>query len=386
MQPARQQMPEASHATTGDAPQHHNLQGRHFTALDGFRGMAVLMVMLSHFIKTGEVIGDQQPWHLLLRGGFVGVDMFFVLSGFLITGILLDSPKCGPRYFKTFYMRRFLRIFPLYYGVLAIAFGFFRHSGGDSPWWFVGFASNLGDAYYGRWLHATDGVSIAHFWSLAVEEQFYLIWPLLVYLLPTRRLVMVSLALLVIAPLSGAIFFMADNGLGSYVFTLNRFHTLGMGALLAVALRHPKYWQHCQTWALPLAMLTGVLTTVGIMYAPRSGFFSAAPALWAPYLWGSVLLLSLRPEGCLARGFASGWLVFIGRISFGLYVYHSFFEIWARQHIYEEWLVPAMAGGRAPALLVFLPIAYGLSITLAYLSWRLFEKPILAFNRYFQYR
>ena len=99
-----------------------------------------------------------------------------------------------------------------------------------------------------------------------------------------------------------------------------------------------------------------------------------------------MLLLSLRPGGWLARGFALRWLVFIGRISFGLYVYHSFFEIWARQHIYEEWLVPAMAGGRGPALLVFLPIAYGLSIALAYLSWRLFEKPILAFNRYFQYR
>ncbi|MEI6605231.1 MAG: acyltransferase [Verrucomicrobiota bacterium] len=381
MELTRNPLPDAD----GPARQQH-LPGRHFTALDGFRGVAVLLVMLSHFIKTGDVIGDQQPWHLLLRGGFVGVDMFFVLSGFLITGILLDSPKCGARYFKTFYLRRMLRIFPLYYGVLLLAFGVFRHPGGDSPWWFVGFASNLGDAYYGRWLHATDGVSIAHFWSLAVEEQFYLIWPLLVYLLPPRRLVMVSLALLIIAPLSGVMFFLANNGLGSYVFTLNRFHTLGMGALLAVAWRHPIYWQHCQAWALPLGVLTGLLTTVGIMYAPHSGFCSAAPALWAPYLWGSVLVLSMRPAGLLAHGLASPFLVFIGRISFGLYVYHSFFENWARLHIYEAWLVPAMAGGRASALLVFLPLAYALSIAIAYLSWQYFEKPILSLNRKFQYR
>jgi len=382
--PFRQQMPKAGGESIDDTRQRH-LPGRHLTALDGFRGVAVLIVMLSHFIKTGGVIGDQQPWHLLLRGGFVGVDMFFVLSGFLITGILVDSPKCGGRYFKTFYLRRMLRIFPLYYAVLLLAFVFFRHPGGDSPLWFVGFASNLGDAYYGRWLNATDGVSIAHFWSLAVEEQFYLIWPLMVYLLPPRRLVLVSLALLVIAPLSGVMFFLADNGLGSYVFTLNRFHTLGMGALLAVAWRHPSFWQRCQTWALPVGLLTGLLTTVGIMYAPRSGFCSAAPALWAPYLWGSVLVLSLRPGGLLARGFSSRSLVFIGRISFGLYVYHSFFENWASQHIYEAWLVPAMGGERTTALLVFLPIAYGLSITLAYLSWRFFEKPILSLNRKFQY-
>ena len=381
MEAPRHQNPDAA----GEARQ-HNLQGRHFTALDGFRGVAVLLVMLSHFIKTGGVIGDQEPWHLLLRGGFVGVDMFFVLSGFLITGILLDSPKCGARYFRTFYLRRFLRIFPLYYGVLALALGWFRHPGGDSPWWFVGFASNLGDAYHGRWLHVTDGVSIAHFWSLAVEEQFYLIWPLLVYLLPVRRLVQVSLALLVIAPLSGVMFFVADNGLGSYVFTLNRFHTLGMGALLAVALRHPTYWQRCEAWALPLGALTGLLTTVGLMYAPRSGFCSAAPALWAPYLWGSVLVLSLRPGGLLAGCLSWRSLVFIGRISFGLYVYHSFFENWASQHVYEEWLVPALAGERGTALLVFLPLAYALSIALAWLSWRCFEKPILSLNRRFQYR
>ncbi|MEI7910809.1 MAG: acyltransferase [Verrucomicrobiota bacterium] len=384
MQPDPKALTGAASEVAGDGL--CNLQGRHFTALDGFRGVAVLLVMLSHFIKTGEVIGDQQPWHLLLRGGFVGVDMFFVLSGFLITGILLDSPKCGARYFKTFYLRRFLRIFPLYYGVLLLAFVSFRHAGGDSPWWFVLFASNLGDAYYGRWLDVTDGVSLAHFWSLAVEEQFYLIWPLLVYLLQPRTLVKVSLALLVIAPLSGVMFFLANNGLGSYVFTLNRFHTLGMGALLAVALRHPTYWKACQAWALPISVVTGLLTTVGLMYAPRSGFCSAAPALWAPYLWGSVLVLSLRPAGLLPRCLSSRFLVFIGKISFGLYVYHSFFESWARQHIYEAWLVPALAGERGAALALFLPIAYGLSIALADLSWRWFEKPILGLNRKFQYR
>lgn len=364
----------------------HHLRGRHFTALDGFRGVAVLLVMSSHFVKTGDVIGDQQPWHLLVRGGFVGVDMFFVLSGFLITGILLDAPKCGGRYFGTFYMRRFLRIFPLYYCVLAVAMVGFRHEGGDSPWWFVGFASNLGDAWYGRWLHATEGVSIAHFWSLAVEEQFYLIWPMLVYLLTTRALVRVSLALLVIAPLSGMMFFLADNPLGSYVFTLNRFHTLAMGALLAVAWRDGTYWTWCQARALPVVVTTGALTVMGIMYAPRSGFFSSAPALWGPYLWGGVLLLCLRPSGVLARLFCSRVLVFIGKISFGLYVYHSFFERLARQYLYEGWLVPVAAGDRAAALLGFLPLAYGLSIALAFLSWRFFEKPILALNRNFQYR
>ncbi len=357
-------------------------RGERFPALDGFRGMAVLLVMFTHFVESGRVLDSQNPWHHLLLSGFVGVDMFFVLSGFLITGILLDAPKHGSRFFKTFYARRALRIFPLYYGILVVAFVFFRREGGDSPWWFLLFASNIGEAMHGQWMRPTDTVVLSHFWSLAIEEQFYLIWPLLVYLLSVRRLVWACLALLVAAPVSASVFSLNDNPLGHYLFTLNRFNTLAMGALLAVAFRHGESWKHCLGIARIALMILGPLMFVGLMF-PGPGI-GALPWLSAPYVWGALLVVAMHPGGWFNRVFIAGWLILLGRISFGLYVYHSFFGNIARGHLYQG-LLPLAGGDRTLALWWYVPIAYALSIAIALVSWHAFEKPILSLNRRFRY-
>jgi peptidoglycan/LPS O-acetylase OafA/YrhL len=359
-----------------------NARGEHFTALDGFRGMAVLIVMFTHFVEIGHVLDKQTPWHNLLLSGFVGVDMFFVLSGFLITGILLDAPKTGGRFFKTFYARRTLRIFPLYYGILLIAFLFFRKDGGDSPWWYLLFASNIGDASQGTWLAATDTVVLTHLWSLAIEEQFYLIWPLLVYLLPVRKLVWTCIALLVIAPISASLFSLNDNSLGHYLFTLNRFNALAMGGLLAIAFRYRDHWTICQKTARTTLIILGPLVFIGLMF-PGPGIGSA-PSLSAPYLWGALLVVAMNPGGILNRFFSAPWLIFLGRISFGLYIYHSFFANLLRDHIYQN-LLPITGGDRALALWLYVPIAYALSIAISLASWKWFEKPILSLNRHFKY-
>jgi peptidoglycan/LPS O-acetylase OafA/YrhL len=185
-----------STSASGDVAKSSDPAKGHILGLDGLRGLAILMVMFGHFIVVGKNLEPHTPVHRFFQSGYLGVDFFFVLSGFLITGILLDTKHRKP-YFKVFYWRRALRIFPLYYGLLAISWlsvmlitpgDAALLKGHDSPAWFWLYASNIGMACKGTWLDSPTWVGLGHFWSLAVEEQFYLVWPMLVFLLPVKLL------------------------------------------------------------------------------------------------------------------------------------------------------------------------------------------------------
>ncbi|MBS0244284.1 MAG: acyltransferase, partial [Proteobacteria bacterium] len=180
----------------------HTLQSGHIPALDGIRGLAVIMVLLFHFICAATPLNNIEA--LVIRFfnyGAYGVELFFVLSGFLITGILYDA-RSKPNYFKNFYIRRTLRIFPLYYGVLFLTFvvaplipwlsGPTLSYMAEHQAWAWLYATNVFIAIKGYWAYAY----LEHFWSLSVEEHFYLFWPFLVYwLAPSpRRLMAASLA------------------------------------------------------------------------------------------------------------------------------------------------------------------------------------------------
>src|SRR5260221_720191 len=221
----------------------------HMPVLDGVRGLAIVLVLLVHFTPPGQshtVLGTLTK--ALASIGNVGVDLFFVLSGFLITGILLDA-KGGPHYFRTFYARRSLRIFPLYYGVLFVTFvilpifyaprtpdaGRVFH---DQGWlWF--YVSNIkgGLSEFERPFSA-GWIQFDHFWSLAVEEQFYLVWPLLVLLLNRSRM-MVLCVLLVIASLGIRywLYHKNDQTLAFYTMTPCRIDELATGGLIALIAR-----------------------------------------------------------------------------------------------------------------------------------------------------
>jgi peptidoglycan/LPS O-acetylase OafA/YrhL len=181
----------------------------HIPALDGLRGLAIIAVVWHNSALTGSGAGMSELAKfisLFANMGWVGVQLFFVLSGFLITGILLDE-KGAPRQLHNFYMRRVLRIFPLYYAVLLVAF-IVLPALGDRPAWSVANKSN--EIWY--WLYLVNwdipieggGGGLSHFWSLAVEEQFYLLWPLAVIALSRSALSRLCLVLIVSAPLARA--------------------------------------------------------------------------------------------------------------------------------------------------------------------------------------
>jgi peptidoglycan/LPS O-acetylase OafA/YrhL len=217
---------------------------RHIPALDGIRAIAVMAVLANHYTvlfeidKTGPP-GDLIQW--IADRGVYGVDLFFALSGFLITGILLDS-KGDRRYFSTFYARRMLRIFPLYYAYLFVVFVVVRlsihHRRGEdilpfaNPWLYVAYLSN--------WSAGTGSMDklLGHMWSLAVEEQFYLVWPLVVSVLSARWLARACVATAVTAlAIRCLLAWLGFDGETIYRSTPTRMDCLTSGALFALAIR-----------------------------------------------------------------------------------------------------------------------------------------------------
>ena len=362
-------------------------------ALDGIRGIAILLVLVAHFVGAYEPISPRgQTVFNVLRSGWCGVDLFFVLSGFLITGILFDT-KAAPNFFRAFYMRRFLRIFPLYYallllwfgvlGTFAARFGWDPHAiGRDRQGWYWLYLSN--------WmLPAGEPVgAIAHLWSLAVEEQFYLAWPLLVWLVPRRHTAKMCLVLVVVV--FGLRLSLSLAGVSSdaiYEWTITRLDSLAMGGLLAVCLRDRRlYGAVTRSWKPLLA--TSALTLAGIgAYYGRLHFHDRA-LVWIGYSALALFSAGLIAVAVLADENARSvrlltWLPLrgFGRYSYGIYVIHFPLFCIVQQRLMQSKWKPPMQTPLGYALFMIVGIA--VTYALAALSWHLFEKRILAWKRHF---
>ncbi len=252
----------------------------HIPSLDGIRALAALMVMVFHFVgHHGE------PASLIHASvlGQTGVDLFFVLSGFLITRILLNS-KDSPNYFSSFYARRALRIFPLYYAFLAFYFFVLplllqQHipSFASQSWsWF--YLQNV-PATFDRF--TSSGPS--HFWSLAVEEHFYLVWPLMVFLLSRRQFKCLLVATLLLPPLLRFAFL--SHGVGVFYFTPTRMDSIGYGAVLAVVFMEELYKKRGV-----ILLLRCLLVGLPLILLPLFIRFSGSQQLWL-----QVIKLTLIP-------------------------------------------------------------------------------------------
>ena len=303
----------------------------HVPALDGVRGVAILMVILFHcrsvFNSPAEL-----PYVLLrvMDLGWSGVDLFFVLSGFLITGVLLDSRE-SPAYFRTFYLRRALRIFPLYFAYLFLVlvlfrFGWLWTAGADlwkgtNPWWYVTYLLNWKSD------HGYNDLYLGHFWSLAIEEQFYCVWPLVVWLCPVKRLRWLCLGIAI-----ASLAFRCQLGRWGvdqeaiYRMTPSRTEALVWGAMAAVGLR--QFPEIVRRWSGPVFCVAAAVFFNVVVWAQQgmwhdwrmrtAGVSSLALAYACLVLWAAA-----PGTGIVSRVFSIPLLRRLGKISYGMYVWQS---------------------------------------------------------------
>lgn len=362
---------------------------RHVPAYDGVRGIAILLVLLYHFASSLTVLGLRSPVLNLFDFGWCGVDVFFALSGFLITGILLDT-KSSPHYFKSFYARRVLRIFPLYYGALLIVI-LLRAGFGDAGVWGIYGApwapgSLLWPALFlqnaAMTLQGTDATGItAHYWSLAVEEHFYLVWPLLIWLAPRRWAI--ALALLTVAgSITGRILILHRGMDINFLFSITplRMDAVAIGALGAMLLRAQNITVLMRA-AGPILVLTTTLLTA--LFVLHKGAYQSDPILW---VWAYSLtaicttagLIASLAGGFLARLLSLRLLRWFGKYSFGLYVWHPIIGMLA----FHSKLTVVPAGASPATILMITASIFLLNLVIAWTSYHLWEKRFLDLKRY----
>jgi peptidoglycan/LPS O-acetylase OafA/YrhL len=331
--------------------------------LDGLRALAVVAVLVSHLTAFGE------------SGGGYGVALFFVLSGYLITGILLRcraAMEDGQSLLMTlrqFYVRRGLRILPIVYLVLAAGCLLGDPEIRKLIWWHLGYVSNF--------LFAVQGypAKTAHFWSLAVEEQFYLVCPLFVILCP-RRAMAACIGGLIVA---SAVFRIIPAPLGvtfPEMLTPTVSDALCFGALLTLS-EGDRLLARIIDWAGPFAAVFTAASILGLTPHDAVGTSSIYFCRGLAFAW--VIGLAVRGGAPpLNKILGSPVPTYIGKISYGIYVYHPFVDA-LYAHAVERWQVGSMHWAARFSVVTLA------SIGLAAISWRFFEAPINSLKRYFPY-
>jgi len=372
--------------------------GRHQPRLDGLRGIAIALVMLHHFtIYSGmrREAGLDGVYYALGESAWWGVDLFFALSGFLITGILIDS-KGSPGYFRIFYARRAIRIFPLYYGVLIALFWLLPGLTAISP----SFSGELNaQGWYWSYLvnvrTAREGwpafPALAHFWSLAVEEQFYLLWPAVVLLCRRRWLPGLCLALIGSSLLFRTWLTYAAPQHAGYLLMPARMDALALGSLVAAASRDRDWWTPLQRWLRPAAALAAgalvlLLATNGAMIPEQRVVHTVGLTLVAVFSAGLLIVaLESGEDSVASRMLQSSWLRFLGRYSYGLYVFHHLLVFQLTDHVLNVARLPRWAGSQLPGQLLYVVAATAASVAMALVSWHCWEQPFLRLKRRFPY-
>ena len=366
----------------------------HFVPLDGLRGVAILLVLLLHFttdmtLPAGSVASDVRA---AFQIGWIGVDLFFVLSGFLITGILVDNRTSG-HYFPAFYARRALRILPVYFLAVFAAFHVL-------PRFFQDFDTGGARTEAAFWLFLTNfielpyqlGRTVGHFWSLAIEEQFYLVWPLVVFLSSRAGARRIALLTVILSPIVRYVALRVGvDGASIYHFTPFRLDGLAAGAFIAMSVRDPEAREGLDRLSKIAGSIALVVTAIlyGPLHLPEplstqlqfSIGFSALGIGFGALLTRVVLT---GPESSLARALSWRGLVTLGTYSYAMYLVH----VPLLRVVSKVGLPPQWAGSeRWPVLwVVGYPAVLGvLTLASAMISWHLCEKHFLAQKRYFPY-
>ncbi len=375
-------------ASRGDEPR--DLQ-RHNPALDGVRGLAIALVLVFHLFYSNPV--HPTPLSVfgaaVARAGWIGVDLFFALSGFLVTGILFDSLD-DQHYFKNFYGRRALRIMPLYYGCIALLSVLFYSATSKYPLLLlIAYLQNT-PLYW----HSVNPLlplvrTTEHFWSLAVEEQFYLLWPVIVFLVRRREaLLWVAAAGAVSAPVlrEWMLAHGADFGL-CYTLTICRTDSLLCGGWLALAIRGPLRTRILASG--PWIFALGVAACAGIAIATGNFDFGVnrtingiGYSLLAVTACGLIAMAN-RPHSHAFHRLSVRPLRFLGRYSYGIYVWH-----WILLSLADDRILPRLRETLSSGPLAHVVVSLCVLLTtipVAMLSFHAYEKPFLQLKRFLNY-
>jgi len=353
--------------------------GSRIPELDGIRAIAIWMVLLVHFLVFQSHGHPSLPFlpHpvlVILGHGWLGVDLFFLLSGFLITGILLDT-KERPFYFKNFYIRRFLRIMPLYFAVVMVWSLAYR---GYGRYFLLSsvFGANLAPLLHIRAPHGPDVL-----WSLAVEEHFYLLWPAIVYFLDRRKVLILCASLFVGCPILRGIF--AAHGMNPqviYVLSWFRLDGLAAGAALAIWVRSAFFTRRGAH--ILAGILLGSLCVISVAGAPFALFANASPLAVAlrytqAYLFfGTFFILTLTYlDTKWTAALRSPFLQLSGALSYCLYLVHfSVADLFQFLYTHQQ----AFQLSETAVVLVRGTFMIIVTFAIAMLSRKYFEEPFLA--------
>ncbi len=399
MAPYHRPRPWQCQVSATDLPALRSRLRERMPALDGLRGLAIIAVVWHNAGLLGGVPRSimAKLFDAVANAGWVGVQLFFVLSGFLITGILLDT-RDQPHAWRNFMARRALRIFPLYYSVLALFFIVLPLIGMLPSWlardyqyqfWYWTYLANWSAPYH------MIGDGLGQVWSLCVEEQFYLVWPLAALWLAPRKLTWLCAGLAVAALVARASaqaimptpFAATEFAYGN---TIARFDGLTLGALVAIGLRDSNWAPILTRHARPLGLALLIIVTAfavsqrgfGNMHWPVLIYGSTLSAM----LFAVVVLIAAVPSATggerLAATVGAGWLRFMGKHSYAIYLFHI-----PVSHVLKGFLPVAAPGlegnARVIGLAAFVLAVFLISLALALLSWRLIEAPALSLKRFF---
>jgi peptidoglycan/LPS O-acetylase OafA/YrhL len=372
--------------------------GRRIPELDGLRGVAIGLVIITHYFTAPIQAHRPNPLAYLqiaTRLSWSGVDLFFILSGFLIGGILLDA-RCSDNCFKVFYIRRACRILPIYLifcGVIALCYRFVYPShvpllhwlfNFPMPWYsYVTFTQNFWMAHF----NTLGPASLAVTWSLAIEEQLYVTLPAVIRFVRPRILPYLLCAGIITAPVFrvALLIWWPDKQSALYALLPSRMDTLLFGALAAWAVRNPAVWDRLLARRRLLWGLFAFFAT-GLIYFTSTSSYYSIPTASVGYNWlalfylTALLLVLMHPNSWLGRAMRQRWLMGLGTIAYATYLFHvlvyGFCMAYFRHHGPSLQNLPDLWATLA---------ALALTIALAQLSWWLFEQKFVRFGHKFKY-
>jgi peptidoglycan/LPS O-acetylase OafA/YrhL len=361
---------------------------KHIQSLDGVRGLAFLMVFFFHTVTLPAGQGHSLVARLLGLGRF-GVDLFFCLSGFLITGILYSN-KADPHFFRNFYVRRTLRIAPLYYAYLVafsllvihfhvVSLGSYsQRDATQALGWAWFYALNLLVAIRGGWVIS----SLNHFWSLAVEEHFYLLWPFLVHWANRRNLFKaVGLICLVAFIVRATLAYRASSFEVILSFTPGRMDSFAIGGAASLALGSPR-WRNCVMRFAPFALAPTLVVFLWTYSISTTAWTTIGLTTLSLFFTCLIICAAAYDNSPWLSVFRSRPLRFVGKYSYSLYVFHVPVQTYF-SHKFPLDRTARLFHSFCLALAFRITIVATVSIIVALFTWNIIENPMLKLRRYF---